>query len=75
MQDFLRLKAMLYNNISTCYFHLGNIHKAEFNNEMALVEEPDYAKGLLRKILILEKKGEYMQATSMAQYAVVRFDD
>lgn len=42
---------------------------------MALVEEPDYAKALLRKILILEKKGEFSQATSMAQFAVVRFDN
>ena len=42
---------------------------------MALMEEPDYAKALLRKILILEKKGEYSQATSMCQFAIVRFDD
>ncbi len=42
---------------------------------MALMEEPDYAKALLRKILILERKGEFSQATSMSQFAVVRFDD
>ncbi len=57
---------MLYNNISTCFFYLGNIPKAEYSNEMALVEEPDYAKALLRKILILERKGEFTQAKSMA---------
>ena len=25
MQDLSRMKAMLYNNISTSYFHMGNI--------------------------------------------------
>ena len=53
------MKAMLYNNIATCHFHMGNLPKAELNNEMAVVEEPDYAKALLRKVLILERKGEY----------------
>jgi hypothetical protein len=53
------MKAMLYNNISTSYFHMNAIPKAEYFNELALVEEPDYAKALLRKVLILEKKGEY----------------
>jgi hypothetical protein len=24
-QDLSRMKAMLYNNISTCYFHMGNV--------------------------------------------------
>jgi tetratricopeptide (TPR) repeat protein len=59
VQDLSRMKAMLYNNIATCFFHMGNLPKAEINNEMALVEEPDYAKALLRKVLILERKGEY----------------
>jgi tetratricopeptide (TPR) repeat protein len=58
VQDLSRMKAMLYNNIATCFFHMGNLPKAEINNEMALVEEPDYAKALLRKVLILERKGE-----------------
>ena len=69
------MKAMLYNNIATCLFHMGNLPKAELNNEMALVEEPDYAKALLRKVLILERKGEYSQAVSIADFAIGRFDD
>jgi tetratricopeptide (TPR) repeat protein len=69
------MKAMLYNNISTCYFHMGNIDKSELNNEMALIEEPDYAKALLRKCMILERKGEYSQAVSIAEFAITRFDD
>ena len=59
VQDLSRMKAVLYNNIASCFFHMGNFPKAEINNEMALVEEPDYAKALLRKVLILERKGEF----------------
>jgi len=58
-QDLSRMKAMLLNNIATCHFHMNNLPKAELHNEMALMEEPDYAKALLRKVYILEKKGEY----------------
>jgi len=69
------MKAMLYNNIATCHFHMNNLPKAELHNEMALMEEPDYAKALLRKVYILEKKGEYRQAVSIAEFACTRFDD
>ena len=41
---------------------------------MALMEDPDYAKALLRKIMILEKRGEYTQGYNMAKFAVFRFD-
>jgi hypothetical protein len=50
---------MLYNNIATSFFHLNQIQKAELYNDMALMEDPDYAKALLRKVLILERKGEF----------------
>ena len=53
------MKSMLYNNLSTCYFHMNNLPQAELHNEYALMEEPDYAKAYLRKVCILEKKGEY----------------
>ena len=74
-QDLSRMKAMLYNNIATCLFHMNDLAKAELNNEMALIEEPDYAKALLRKVLILERKGEYSQAVSIAEFAVGRYDN
>lgn len=60
------MKAMLFNNIATCYYHLGQIDKADHMNDLALVEEPDYAKAMLRKVLILERRGDYAQAYSIA---------
>ena len=51
------------------------MQKAELYNDMALMEDPDYAKALLRKVLILERKGEYEQAHSIANFSVMRFDD
>ena len=53
-QEFSRLKSMLFNNISVCYFSMNNIPQSEKFNDMALMEDPDYAKALLRKIMISE---------------------
>lgn len=39
------------------------------------MEDPDYAKALYRKILILEKKGEFTNAHNMANFAITRYDD
>ena len=58
-QDFDYLSASICNNISTSYFYLNNLEKAEEYNDLALVEEPNYAKAMLRKVLIREKKGQY----------------
>lgn len=38
------------------------------------MEDPDYAKGLLRKVLILEKKGEFTSGSNIANFAITRFD-
>ena len=48
--------------------------KSEYYNDLALSEDPDYAKALYRNILILEKKGLYTRASQMAQFCVTRFD-
>jgi tetratricopeptide (TPR) repeat protein len=68
------MKAMLFNNIATCYFHLDDLEKADHLNDLALIEEPDYAKALLRKGLILERRGDFQQAFSIARFAINRFD-
>ena len=39
-----------------------------------MVESPNYAKALHRKCLILEGKGEYTQAVSMAEWCAKKFD-
>ena len=57
LQDFSRLKAILFNNVATCYFNMDEIVKSEQFNDLSTVEDPDYAKGMLRKILIMERKG------------------
>ena len=69
------MKAMLLNNISTCYFHLGKLKEADQFNDLALMEDPDYAKGMLRKVLILERQGNYSEAHSIASFSIMRFDD
>ena len=66
MQDFTRLKAILYNNMSACYFNLEAWQKSEYFNDLALSEDPDYAKALYRNILILEQKGLYSRGAQMA---------
>ena len=46
---------MLLNNIAACFSHMpGQLAQAEYFNDMALMEDPDYAKAMLRKVLILE---------------------
>ena len=74
LQDFTRLKSVLFNNISTCYFHLNSIPKADQYNDMALMEDPDFAKALYRKCMILEKKGEFTNGHHIANFAIARFD-
>ncbi len=75
-QDLSRMKAMLLNNIATCFFHIGgDLTKAEYFNDLALMEDPDYAKAMLRKVYILQKKGDYKEACSIAGFAIMRFDD
>jgi tetratricopeptide (TPR) repeat protein len=74
-QDLIRMKAMLLNNLSTCYFYLGRMRESEEFNDLALMEDPDYAKGMLRKALILEKNGSYQEAHNIARFAISRFDD
>ena len=34
------------------------------------MEDPDYAKALLRKVMILEKKGEYGNGHNIANFAI-----
>ncbi len=74
-QDFCRVKSMLRNNIAVCYFNLNKMRECEKFNDMALMEDPDYGKALLRKCLILEKKGEFTQGHDISRFAISRFDD
>ncbi len=56
-QDFSRIKAVLYNNISTCFFKMGDLNQSDMFNDKALMEDPDYGKAHYRKCKILQKKG------------------
>ena len=42
-------------------------------NDMALVEDPDYARAHYRKCTILEKKGEFKRAVELAEAAIDQF--
>ena len=44
------------------------------SNNLALVEDPDYAKAMHRMILIKEANGAYHGALEMANYAIMRFE-
>ena len=59
MQDYQRLKAVLNNNISATYCKLSDYDRADKYNNLALMEDPEYAKAFHRKILILEETGKY----------------
>ena len=67
-QDFQRLKAILFNNVSSCFFKYGNMQEAEKYNDMSIIQDPDYGKAHFRKCTILEKKGEFTQAAELAEY-------
>lgn len=73
-QDFSRLKSILFNNISACYFNMNAMDKSDSFNDRALMEDPDFAKALYRKVLILEKNGEYTQGHHLAKFGITRFD-
>ena len=74
-QDFNRMKAILHNNISMSYFRLNKIPKADNSNSQALAADPDYAKALYWKLLIMEKLGHYTNGADMAKFCIRRFDD
>ena len=67
-QDFQRLKAILFNNVSSCFFKYGNMEQAEKYNDMSIIQDPDYGKAHFRKCTILEKKAQFTQAAELAQY-------
>ena len=73
-QDFQRLKAILFNNVSSCFFKYGDLTEAEKYNDMSVVQDPDYGKAHFRKCMILERKGEYTQAVDLAQYYAEDYD-
>ena len=66
LQDFSRLKAVLLNNLASCCFCQNYIDQADQFNDMALMEDPDYGRAHYRKCTILEKRGHYAQALSLA---------
>ena len=63
------MKAVLYNNLSSCYCKFGNYEEAESLNDNALVEDP-FSKVYYRKCLILEAKGEIIMAINLASQSI-----
>lgn len=69
----MRLKAVLNNNIATCYCRLKQYERADLYNNSALMEDPDYPKALQRKCEILFESGEYTHCSQMCEWAVQKF--
>ena len=66
-QEFFRLKATFLNNLASCFFSMQKIEDADKFNDMALMEDPAYAKAHYRKCLILEAKGHFSGALNIAE--------
>ena len=48
------MKAVLNNNIAACYCKLADYSRADKFNNLALIEDPEYAKAFYCKCIILE---------------------
>ena len=72
-QDCLRLKSTLLNNVAACFFNQKKIKEAEQFNDLALIEDPGYAKAHHRKCLILEANGQLTSAISIAQAQISEY--
>ena len=74
-QEFYRLKATYLNNLASCFFSVDEIEESDKFNDMALMEDPSYAKGYYRKCLILEAKGQYSGAINVAQGCIDEYSN
>lgn len=75
LKEFLRLRAMLNNNLAACYCSLGDLREADRFNTLALIDDPEYAKVFHRQITILEKQACYTQAATVASWCIARFNN
>jgi tetratricopeptide (TPR) repeat protein len=53
LKEFNRLKATLHNNIASSFCQLGEFKLADKSNNLAMMEDPEYAKVFYRRIIIL----------------------
>ena len=74
-QDLARLIAQMHNNMSLVYFKADALEQADLANSYALIEDPDYAKAMLRLVQIKEAQGSYKSAIEMANFSLMRFDN
>ena len=65
---------MLNNNIAACYCKLNDLQRADKFNNLALIEDPEYAKAFYRRCLIHEEQGKFTLAANMADWSIKRFD-
>ena len=74
-QDFTRLKAVCLNNLASCFFNEGFIDQADKFNDMALTEDPDYARAHYRKCTILAERGDIKRAILVANSAIKSYSN
>ena len=65
----------MHNNMSLTYFKAGAMEQADLANSYALIEDPDYAKAMLRLVEIKEEQGAIKSALEMANFSLMRFDN
>ena len=66
---------MVLCNIASCYFKLGLIDQADKYCDMAISEDPDYAKVTYRKCTIMQARGDYQRAKQLAVGAIAQHSD
>ena len=66
---------MCLNNLSSCFFNEGFLDQADKFNDMALTEDPDYAKAHYRKCTILAEKGDIKRAIMVANSAIKTYSN
>eukprot|EP00352_Strombidinopsis_acuminata_P008516 CAMPEP_0176372600 /NCGR_PEP_ID=MMETSP0126-20121128/25492_1 /TAXON_ID=141414 ORGANISM="Strombidinopsis acuminatum, Strain SPMC142" /NCGR_SAMPLE_ID=MMETSP0126 /ASSEMBLY_ACC=CAM_ASM_000229 /LENGTH=100 /DNA_ID=CAMNT_0017732483 /DNA_START=81 /DNA_END=383 /DNA_ORIENTATION=+ len=68
------MKAVLNNNIATCFLKFDALDKADEYNTYALVEDADLPRAFTNKMKIMEARGDIPGALSVARFAKNRFD-
>ena len=72
-QDFMRLKATILNNMASCFLVKKQTDMADRYNNLALMEDPGYAKAHFRKCTILEARGNFTNAINLAQQCIEEY--
>lgn len=63
------------NNIAKAYAQVKDYDRAEIYNNAALLEDPSYARAVVRKCELLFEVCEFRQCEQMANWGLKKFAD